>query len=296
MPNRRPVAESLQEYARGVGGGLLFSLPLFYTMEMWEIGMTASPGRLAALVGGTFALLVAYNRVAGIHGTHRLRDDLLESVEEMGLGLAVAAVLLAILGRFPAGGLSPDALGVLTVQAMVAAVGVSVGTAQLGESPDDNEAEDEPGSEAAGSEAPGDEAAGETRAAPRTVGGEVIIALCGAVLVASNVSPTEEIVLLGTELSAAHLAALVALSLGVGGGLLYVSAFRGSDRFARAGLGPLRGTVVTYAVALVAAAALLWVFGHVEAATVAGGLGPLVVLSFPAMLGASAGRLLLGSP
>ncbi|HEX8298858.1 MAG TPA: DUF2391 family protein, partial [Rubricoccaceae bacterium] len=64
----RPISQSLQEYARGVGGGLLFSLPLFYTMEMWAVGMTASPARLAALVGGTFALLVAYNRVAGIHG------------------------------------------------------------------------------------------------------------------------------------------------------------------------------------------------------------------------------------
>jgi putative integral membrane protein (TIGR02587 family) len=275
----RPVSQSLQEYARGVGGGLLFSLPLFYTMEMWAIGLTASPGRLAALVGGTFALLVAYNRVAGIHGTHRLRDDLLESVEEMGLGLAVAAVLLAALGRFPADGLSPGVLGVLTLQAMVAAVGVSVGTAQLGQAPDDNEADD----------------AGDDKedAVPRTVIGEVVVALCGAVLVAANVAPTEEIVLLGAELTPAHLAALIALSLAVGGGLLYVSAFRGSERVAGAGLGPLRGTVVTYAVALVASAALMWVFGHVEAG--AGSLGALVVLSFPAMLGASAGRLLLGS-
>ena len=277
----RPVAKSLQEYARGVGGGLLFSLPLFYTMEMWAIGLGASPLRLAAVVGGTFALLVAYNRFAGIHGDHRALDDLLESVEEMGLGLLVAAGLLALLGRFPDTPFSSDALGILTLEGMTAAIGVSVGTAQLGQSPDKEEGESD------------DEADDETE--PRSLGGEITVALCGAVLVASNVAPTEEVLLLGTEAGLGRLAGIVALSVVVGGGLLYFSAFRGAKRIGASSVGPVRGTVVTYAVALVASAAMLWVFGQIQAAGVAASLGPLVVLSFPAMLGASAGRLLLGS-
>ena len=279
MPSTRPVRQSLQEYARGVAGGLLFSLPLFYTMEMWAIGMSASPLRLAAAVGGTFALLVAYNRFAGIHGSHRALDDVLESVEEMGLGLLVAAGLLAVLGRFPETLFSADALGLLTIEGMAAAVGVSVGTAQLGQTPDEGESDDE--------------ADGETE--PRSLGGEVVVALCGAFLIASNVAPTEEVQLLGTEAGVGHLAGLVALSLAVGGGLLYASAFRGSRRLAGSSMGPVRGTVLTYAVAVVASAAMLAVFGHVHTAGVVASLGPLVVLSFPAMLGASAGRLLLGS-
>lgn len=278
MPATRPVRKSLQEYARGVGGGLLFSLPLFYTMEMWAIGAGASPLRLAAFVVGTFALLIAYNRYAGIHGSHRALDDVLESVEELGLGLLVAAGLLAVLGRFPEPLLSADALGILTLEGMVAAIGVSVGTAQLGQSPD------------------GDSGGGtETSSArePRSIGGEVTVALCGAFLIASNVAPTEEVLLLGSEAGAGRLVAIVVLSVAVGGGLLYVSAFRGSRRFAGSSMGPVRGTILTYAVAVAASAAMLAVFGQ------AGGggavLGPLVVLSFPAMLGASAGRLLLGS-
>ncbi|MDQ3135846.1 MAG: TIGR02587 family membrane protein, partial [Acidobacteriota bacterium] len=37
----RPIKKSLQEYARGVAGGLLFSLPLLYTMEVWWMGVVA---------------------------------------------------------------------------------------------------------------------------------------------------------------------------------------------------------------------------------------------------------------
>ena len=280
MARSRPVTESLQEYARGIGGGLLFSLPLLVTMEVWAIGLSASPLRLGAFAGGTFALLVAYNHVAGIHAGHRVRDVLFESVEEMGLGLAVAAGLLALLGRFPDGLFSAEALGLLTVEGMVAAVGVSVGTAQLGQTPG-GDADDEAGREAG--------------RVPQSAGGEVVVALCGAFLIAANVAPTEEVRMLGVEMSLPALAGLAALSVVVGGALLYASAFRGSDRFAGSALGPVRGTVVTYAVALVASALMLWVFGQVETVGLAASVGPLVVLGFPAMLGASAGRLLLGS-
>ncbi len=281
MPATRPVAQSLQEYARGVGGGLLFSLPLFYTVEMWDIGMSASPLRLAVIVGGTFALLVAYNRFAGIHGSHRALDDVLESVEEMGLGLLVAGGLLALLGRFPETPFSPGALGILTIEGMAAAIGVSVGTAQLGQTPDKEEGESD------------DDTDAETE--PRSLGGEVVVALCGAFLVASNVAPTEEVLLLGTEAGVWRLAGIVVLSLVVGGGLLYASAFHGAQRLAGSAMGPVRGTILTYAVSVAASVAMLAVFGHVQTAGVPGSLGPLVVLSFPAMLGASAGRLLLGS-
>lgn len=279
MPSTRPTSESLQEYARGVGGGLLFSLPLMYTMEMWASGGSASAGRLVAVVVGTFGLLVAYNQTAGIRVDHTLGEVLLETVEEMGLGLAVAAGLLALFGRFPDDPLSAEGLGLLTVGGMVAAIGVSVGTAQLGQPPGD-----EDGS--------GDGSEGE-RPALRSLPGEPGVALCGAVLVAANVAPTEEVFLLGTEMPAGALAGLVALSLLVGGGILYASAFRGAERLAGQAFGAVAGTLVAYAVAVAASAALLWAVGFGDPAGLVSSPGPLVVLAFPAMLGASAGRLLL---
>lgn len=279
MPSR-PVSASVREYARGLGGGLLFSLPLFYTMEVWAIGLAASPMRLLAFVAGTVALLVGYNSVAGIRDEHTLATDLLESVEEIGLGLLLAAGLLALLGRLPDDVLSFETLGLVTVQGLLAAVGVSVGTAQLGESPGDEAGHD--------GEDDRDEDAAVDGAG---LGRELVVALCGAVLVAANVAPTEEVRLLAFEMTPPALLGLVAVSLAVGAGLLYHSEFRGSGRIADLGVGPLRGTVVTYGVAVVASAALLWAFGQVDDLATLPRL--VAVLGVPAMIGASAGRLLL---
>lgn len=289
MPSR-PVSASVREYARGLGGGLLFSLPLFYTMEVWAVGLASSPARLLALVAGTLALLVGYNTVAGIRDEHTLGTDLLESVEELGLGLLLAAGLMALLGRLPDDVWSFETLGLVTVQGLLAAVGVSVGTAQLGESPGDDEDADDSGGDEPADDEPADDDAGDASAR----GGrarELVVALCGAVLVAANVAPTEEVQLLVYEMTAPALIGLVALSLVVGAGLLYHSAVRGTRRIAALGVGPVRGTVVTYGVAVAASAALLWAFGQVDSLATLPRL--VAVLALPAMIGASAGRLLL---
>lgn len=41
-----PISKSLQEYDRGIAGGLIFSLPLLYTMEVWQAGSAMQPERL----------------------------------------------------------------------------------------------------------------------------------------------------------------------------------------------------------------------------------------------------------
>jgi Putative integral membrane protein (DUF2391) len=41
----RSITKSLQEYGRGVAGGLMFSLPLLYTMEVWWAGFNTHPYR-----------------------------------------------------------------------------------------------------------------------------------------------------------------------------------------------------------------------------------------------------------
>src|SRR5688572_21035236 len=95
----RTTTQSLMEYARGVAGGLLFSLPLLYTMEVWWAGFTSHPWRLAAYVAATFVLLLGYNYYAGLRKDSGFLEVVIDSVEEMGIGIAVAAVVLFLLGR-----------------------------------------------------------------------------------------------------------------------------------------------------------------------------------------------------
>ena len=279
---KRPVNKSLREYARGVAGGLLFSLPLLYTMEVWWAGFTSHPWRLAAYVVATFVLLLGYNEFVGLRRDASFAEVVIDSVEELGIGFVVAAVVLWLLGRvtFEAG--AGETVGQITIEAMTVAIGVSVGTAQLGA----GDGEDDKG--VGGDGSAGGEGAG-------GFGAQVVVAFCGAVLFAANVAPTEEIVMIAAEISSWRLIGLALFSLGLGALILYYSEFTGSKRHVRFDRhhDVLVGTVVTYAVALAASALILGFFGRFDGAGLFACVAQTVVLGVAATMGASAGRLLL---
>lgn len=85
--NGRPLTYSLKESARGITGGLIFGFPLLYTMEVWWHGFIAGPLQFLVLLCVTFMLLLGYNRYAGMHPSVFWRSILVDSVEEMGIGL-----------------------------------------------------------------------------------------------------------------------------------------------------------------------------------------------------------------
>ncbi|MBA3320215.1 MAG: TIGR02587 family membrane protein [Pyrinomonadaceae bacterium] len=282
----RPIKKSLQEYARGVAGGLLFSLPLLYTMEVWWMGVVAHPWRLSLYVLATFVLLLGYNRFVGLRRDSCFTEVAIDSIEEMGLGLLIAFVTLWVLGRITFDMTTAEIAGITVIEAMTVAIGVSVGTAQLGGGGIDDEGEASNG---------GDGETGGAAEQQVTFGGQLVLAWCGAVLFAANVAPTEEIVMIAAEISAWRVFALALLSLLFGALILYYIDFTGSQKFMQAVAhhGVLAGTVVTYAVALAAAALILWFFGRFDGQPLIGCLAQAVVLGVAAMLGAAAGRLLL---
>ena len=53
------------------------------------------------------------------------------------------------------------------------------------------------------------------------------------------------------------------------------------------------GSVISYAIAIVASAALLWFFGRFDGVSLEIAVRQITVLALPASIGASAGRLLL---
>lgn len=267
------LAESLREYGRGIGGGFLFSLPLILTMELWSAGWTVSPLRLLAGLAATFVLLCGYNAYAGLRHDTRLAEILVDSVEELGIGLALSAGILWMLGRIDASSSLPEVVGLTLVEGLFVAVGVSVGTAQL-------------------TGATGDHRQPEGR--HQTLSSEIALALCGAVLVAANVAPTEEILILASEMGPRLLLAALASSLLLAATLLYFSNFRGSARFAgnRGLFGVVYGTAITCAAGLVASAAILWFFGRFDDHGLTLNVAQCVVLGLAGTLGAAAGRLL----
>lgn len=276
-------AESLREYGRGLAGGLIFSLPLLYTMEMWAVGSLARPERLLAYLIFVFLLLLGYNRYAGLRHDAGWAEVAIDSVEELGLGVITSAALLFLIGRVGPESTFAEAFGRIITEAGVVAIGFSIGTAQLG-------AEDE-GESGMGT----GQRRGKNEHEIVHFGGQLVITLCGAVLFAANVAPTEEILIIAIETPAARLLGVAALSLLIGALILYFTNFASASRYSPIETHgqAIRGTIITYAVALVASAFILWFFGRFDDQAIEVCIGQIIVLGLPATLGASAGRLLL---
>lgn len=274
MGIRRSIPDSLREYGRGIAGGLLFSLPLLYTMEVWHAGFTIPPHRQLAYLAGTFVLLLGYNRYSGLHPSSGWAEVVVDSVEELGIGLVLSAAILLALGRIGPGQNLDEVAGRIIVEAFTIAIGVSVGTAQLGGDPERGNEAREVG-----------------------LGGQLALSGCGAVLFAANVAPTEEILMIAVESGVWRVVGLAILSILLVGGVLHWVDFKGAERYARAEttLDVITGTAITYAVALTASAVLLWFFGRFDDTGAAVCASQVIVLGLPAALGAAAGRLLLQS-
>lgn len=276
--SERTVTESLQEYGRGVAGGLMFSLPLLYTMEMWWAGFITHPFRLMAYVLVTFILLLGYNRYAGLRRDSSMAEVAIDSVEEMGIGLIISALALFLLGRITLNTPINEIAGITVVEAMTVAIGVSVGTAQLGGGGEEDEG-----------------VGGSSSKNEIHFGGQLVFGFCGAALFAANIAPTEEVVLIAGSTSWVRLTAIAIFSLLLAFLILHYSDFKGASQVVRVDHPTviLLGTVVTYAVALTTSALILWFFGRFDQVTLFTAVAQTIVLGVPGTLGASAGRLLL---
>lgn len=286
----RSIGRSLQEYLRGIVGGLLFSLPLLYTMEVWWAGYTMHPIRLLLYVLATFTLLLGYNRYGGLRRDASSVEVAIDSVEEMGIGIAISTVVLWLLGQLTFDMQISEVVGKIATESMTVAIGVSVGTAQLGGSngeSDDTGMENEPSQAQSHS--------GPFLLEGSDLSGQLAIATCGAVLFAANVAPTEEIFIIATQSNAFKLIGMALLSMLLGTLILFYSNFTGAQSFSKSrGIKTVfSGAIITYAISLVVSAAILWVFGRFDGTSAIICLAETVVLGVAATLGASAGRLLL---
>lgn len=284
----RPLSESVEEYGRGIAGGFLFSLPLLYTMEVWWHGFLATPLKLLAYLGFTFVLLLGYNRFAGMRADAGWLEVAIDSVEEMGIGVLLSALILYLVGQIDGGITRGELIGKIAIETGMVAVGVSVGTAQLG----GGNGKDEKDQGAGQKSGPQKDGEGKKRHASAA---DIFIGFCGAFLIAANVAPTEEILMIAAEASSGKLAALALVSIATAMIVLFFSNFRGSSRYSEVksrwklvGIG-----FTTYAIAAIASALMLWFFDRFDGVGLYFAVSEIVVLAFPAVIGASAGRLLL---
>ena len=267
--------ETLQEYGRGIVGGLLFSLPLIYTMEVWWAGFIASPEALLGCIAFTFLLLLGYNRFAGMRRDATFGDLCWDSVEEIGLAFLVSFLFLLLIGQIDLSMSADEILGKTITESMIVAVGISVGTAQLGPSE----------TKETGMESSDSRYAGSLEI--------IILSVCGATLFGSAVAPTEEILLIAVKTSPWQLFCMVLLSLVLCAIIGFFSEFKGRKN-SSGGWFYMLGTVAAiYSISLVVSLLMLVFFRRTDGVGLYIAVAQTIVLTIPASIGASAGRLII---
>ncbi|HWJ87412.1 MAG TPA: TIGR02587 family membrane protein [Pelagibacterium sp.] len=257
---------------RGVGGALLFSLPMLMTMEMWELGITLDRWRILILLITGFPLLLLLSREIGFERTESWYENIRDVTISYGIGIATSAAIMAVLAIL-GGPSSPDiATGKIAIQTFPAALGAMLGRSQFGgEKMNSGEKQE-------------------------TFSGEMLIMAAGALFLSLNIAPTEEIRVISFRMNAWHALILIPLSLTIMHAFVFAASFAGGSD-----VSPetpwwsafLRFTVSGYALALAISIAVLWVMGQIDGMSFERALRVTVVLGFPAAIGAAAARLIL---
>ena len=256
--------QSNADYARCLGrasvGALLFALPLFMTMEMWELGFTADKLRIAAFLALTAPLLVGLSYVAGFERAFGLVDHLLDAFAAFLIAACVGALALVLFGVLRPGQPPIEILSKVALVTFPAALGALLADKQLGRK----------GSADAD--------------ADRAYLTRLFLMAVGAIFVA----PTEEMVLIAEQIGPLQAALLAVVSLALLHALLFWVDFAESGPDDAGGFWSvlLRYSVVGYALCALVSLFLLWVFNRTEGVPLSELAEYVAVLSFASVLGA----------
>lgn len=252
---------------------MLFSLPILMTMETWSLGFTMDRYRLATLMVALIPLLIGLAYYSGFEDTTQLRDSILDAFAAIAVTTVMAVLVLLTFGVLQEDMQPTEWIGKVALQAVPGSIGALLAQSQFGgPSPEDRKRRES------------------------NDFGEFFFMCAGALFLAANIAPTEEVVLIAQQMTPWQAIVLAGLSLALMHTFVYAVGFKGQH--ARPpGRHPLsvfvKFSVNGYVLALAISAFICWAFGRLD------GLAPeemvqvIIVLGFPAAVGAASARLVL---
>ncbi len=263
--------------ARAFGGAVLFAFPLLMTMEMWQLGFSMSRVRLALFIALTLPLLFGLSYYSGFEKTETRAEDAQDAFIAFGVGFIAAAAMLALFGMITWDMPLGEIFGKIGVQTVPASIGAIVASKQFH----------------SGGDGENDEEEEEKRA---SYPGELFLMAAGAIFVAFNVAPTEEMILIAFTMTPWHAVVLALVSVAMLHGFVYTVGFAGQEEkpgYAGFGLTFLHFTVAGYGIALLVSLYVLWTFERTVDVHFTEVAMMMVVMAFPAALGAAMARLVV---
>ena len=260
--------------ARALAGAVIFGFPLLMTMEMWWLGFYLDRLRFLILLVVTIATLIPLSYFVGFERTGTLLEDVIDAFVAFAIGALVSAGMLLIFGVVAPGMPAKEDICKIAIQTVPASIGAVLARGQMGGEGSDSKKKQE--------------AAG--------YGGQLFFAAAGAIFLAFNVAPTEEVVLIGYMMTPLRAIALVLLSVAVLYAFVYALNFHGGEELPQDvgwTVAIIRHSVAEYGIALIISAYVLWTFGRMDGASLEQTVTMITVLGFPAALGAAAARLVI---
>ncbi len=272
--NKTSQQKFLFSLARAFGGALLFALPMLMTVEIWELGLYIYPLRLALFLLLAIPLLTGFSWYSGFKATNGLKEDLIDAFVAYAVGFCTSAIALALLTIVGKKTSAAGIVAMVSLQAVPASIGALLAQSQFG-----NYARQE-----------------KKKQAEAGYWGEIFLMIAGAVFFAFNLAPGDEVVIIGYKMTAWNITVIAILSLVLMHAFVYSLQFReqeSSTPDTPFGQTFFRFTVVGYAIALLMSFYILWTFGRTDGLSVERNLVNVIILAFPATIGAAVTRLIL---
>ncbi len=271
-------SNELHDIIRGASGGFLFGIPLLYTMEVWWIGSSAKPAQMSIAIVTTFLVVLLLTRTEGFRKTKdiRWRNAAMDTVEAIAIGIVCAAFVLFLLREITLETPLQETLGKIVFEGLPFSLGVALASGFLsGDRYESSDSDSEP-------------------MINPTVA-DIGATLIGAMIIAFNIAPTDEIPMLAAAISPPWQLAIIAASLLISYGIVFAADFTyQAKRQQQQGIfqSPLSETVMAYLVSLAASAFMLFFFHKLSFDDPwSVWLGYTLVLGLPATIGGAAGRL-----
>jgi putative integral membrane protein (TIGR02587 family) len=259
--------------ARAFGGALLFSLPILMTMETWALGFAMERFRLVALMLALMPVLVGLAFYSGFEDTTQLIDAVLDAFAAIAVTTLMATMLLMLFGVLSLAAEINEWIGKIAIQAVPGSIGALLAQSQFGSRRDEQRKRRDSGDF-----------------------GEYFFMCAGALFLAANIAPTEEVFVIAHRMSPWQTLLLALLSLVLMHLFVYAAGFKGQHErpetytFAKLFM---KFTLNGYLLALLISWFICWSFGRLDGMSIEETVQIVVVLGLPAAIGAASARLVL---
>jgi putative integral membrane protein (TIGR02587 family) len=201
-------SNELNDIIRGASGGFLFGIPLLYTMEVWWIGSSTKPAQMSIAIVTTFLVVFLLTRTEGFRKTKDIgwRKAAIDTVEAIAIGIVCAAVILFLLREITLDTPLQEGLGKIIFEGLPFALGVALASGFLsGDRYESSNSDSEP------------------MINPTLA--DIGATLIGAMIIAFNIAPTDEIPMLASAISPPWQLAIIAASLLISYGIVFAAGF-----------------------------------------------------------------------